>query len=151
MQVPLDDSVCRFIRRRDWSTTHDKPKARSLKYKQLSVWHEARLKSQGATLNDLQFGSLEGSGQINLSVRDYFDVAKKVSSRLIDPVRVQVKWRPDDQFVTADWRPWRYAHAQVELVGTIWEHFPPAFRDLLIIVAKRKQALVPPKIEAKDS
>ena len=151
MPVPVEDSVCRFIRRCEWSTTLNKPKAKSLKQRDMSVWHEGRLAMQGAALSDLQIESLAGSGQLNLSVRDYLDIASLVSSAIGQTFQVLIEWRPDDQFVEEAWRRRRDAHAQVEMMGTSWKHFPPEFRDLVIITAQRKQVLIPPALDFTDS
>ena len=145
MPVPLGDIVCRFIRPKDWSTCESKPKARSLKQRVLSVWHEERLEEQGAVLSDLCIDSLSGSGQLRLSVADYLDIADNVASRIEDPIYIQVEWKPDDDFVKEPWRPWRDAHAQVEMIGTSLTHFPTEFRKLVIITAQRKGSIVPPE------
>ena len=148
MPIPVDDSVCRFIRQEDWSAVLNKPKARLLKKPDLSVWHQGRLAEQGATLCDIQFDVLAGSGQLNLSVGDYLDIASRVSSRIAQTFQVRVEWRPDDQFVREPWRQWQHAHAQVEMVDTSWVNFPQEFRDLVIITALRKKVIVPPDLKA---
>ena len=147
MPVPVDESVCRFIRRKDWSTALNQPKARLLKEPDLSVWHAGRLQEQGATLCDLRIESLAGSGQLNLTVGDYLDIANQVSSRIGKTLQIRVEWRPD---VKEPWRQWRNAHAQVEMVGSSWDRFPPAFRDLVVITAKRKKVIVPPDLDADE-
>lgn len=150
MPVPDDDSICRFIRTTDWSTVHNKPKAKSLKGRELSVWHEGRLLDQGEGLQDLQIESLAGSGQLNLTAGDYLDIAKEVSSRMKTSLQVRVEWRSEDQYVKGPWRKWRDAHAQVEIVGNSWEHFPPPFRDLVIITAQRKNGLIAPEVTESE-
>ena len=140
----MDDIVCRFIRHQDWSTALGKPKATLLKQLDLSVWHEECLHSQGATLSDLRIESLVGSGQLLLTVKDYFDIASEVSSRTGETFEIQVEWRSEDQYVLEPWREWRDAHVQVETVGNAWECFPPEFRNLVIIEARRKKTVVPP-------
>jgi hypothetical protein len=150
MPVPVDDSVCRFIRQKDWSTELNKPKARLFKQQDLSVWHTGRLAEQGATLDDLRIEDLAGSGQLNLTVGEYLDIASEVSSRIGQTLQVRVEWRPDDQFVKEPWRRWQNAHAQVEMTGASWEHFPPAFRDLAIITAQRKEVIIPPDLDANE-
>ena len=152
MPVPVGDSVCRFIRTTDWSTELDKPKAKAFKQNSMSVWHEDRLKAQGAALGDLQFGELAGSGQLSLTVGDYLDIAHKVSLRTGETFQIQVEWRTEDQYVAEAWRQWRDAHAQVEMVETPPPKlFPAAFRELLIIQAQRKQAIIPPVLDGDDS
>ena len=123
-------------------------KAGSLKLKDMSVWHEGTLADQGATLNDLKFDSLEGSGQFILTVQDYLDIANVVSSRINKQFQIQVEWRPEDKFVPEPWRQWRDAHAQVEALGDEWRFFPPEFRELVIIKAKRKGTVQAPDIYA---
>ena len=99
MPFPTTHSVCRFIRESEWSEDIGMAKARSLKSKNMSVWHEGTLTTQGATLDNLKFDSLEGSGQFILTVQDYLDIANEVSSRINKPFQIQVEWRPEDEFV----------------------------------------------------
>ena len=150
MPVPVDDRVCRFIRQSDWSAKLNKPKAKLLKQRTLSVWHPDRLAEQGATLDDLRIESLAGSGQLNLTVRDYLDIASQISASVGQTLQVEVEWRPSDQFVKEPWRQWRNAHAQVEMIGTLWSNFPHVFRDLAIIAAMRKEVIVPPDLDADE-
>ena len=102
-------------------------------------------------MSNLQFGEFEGSGKLTLTVRDYLDIASKVSRRTGHPFQVQVEWRPEDQFVGRDWRQWRDTHAQVEMVGTTEKNFPTEFRKLVIIMADRKNTITPPDIYLSDS
>ena len=151
MPVSTDDSVCRFIRIPEWSTVLNAPKKASLKQGNMSVWHEGQLNTLGATLSDLQFGEFAGSGKLTLTVRDYLHIAGKVSHRTGQLFQVQVEWRSEDRFVGENWRQWRDAHAQVEMVGTTEKNFPPEFRDLVVIIAERKNAIVQPDIHKSDS
>lgn len=153
MPVPVGDSVCRFIRKTDWSTELDKPKARAFKQNAMSVWHEGRLQAKGAVLDDLKIGELAGSGQLSLTVDDYLDIARKVSVRTKETFQIQVEWRSEDEYVAEAWRLWRDAHAQVETIEETPppKLFPSAFRELLIIQAQRKQAIIPPNLESDDS
>lgn len=151
MPVPVNDTVCRFLRISDWSTELHKPKQKSFKKGDMSVWHEGRLANLGATLSDLQFESLAGSGQLTLTVRDYLEIASRVSKRTGQAFQVQVEWRPEDEFVPESWRPWRDAHAQVEVMRNSGGKFPPEFRDLVIITAQRKNAITAPEPSSKAS
>ena len=152
MPIPVGDSVCRFIRKTDWSTKFNKPKAKAFKQNAMSVWHEDRLKARGSTLDNLQFGELAGSGQLSLTVGDYLDIAHKVSIRTKETFQIQVEWRTEDQYVAEAWRQWRDAHAQVETVETPPpKFFPAAFRELLIIQAQRKQSIISPSFDGDDS
>ena len=98
----------------------------------MSVWHEDTLTKLGATLKDLQIERFEDSGQLNLTVQDYFTIAKEVSSTSEDTFQIQVEWRTEDRFVGEAWREWRDAHAQVEIVQGPGKNFPSAFRDLVL-------------------
>ena len=104
----------------------------------------------GSTLNNLQFAHLSGSGQLKLTVQEYLAIATKVSSKIGQAFDLQVEWRPEDAFVTEAWRRWRDAHAQVEIIRGMSDHFPPAFRDLVIIMACKKQGITSPDISAND-
>lgn len=143
MPVPTNDTVCRFIRETDWSTVHEKTKAKALKEDEMSLWHESQLEAQGATLEDLKIGELAGAGEFCLTVGDYLDIAQEVS------LNIQVEWRPEDNYVKVLWRQWRDAHVQVEMTGdSPPRHFPPEFRRILTVMAKRK-GIVPPIIDGQ--
>lgn len=142
MVVPLDDVVCRFVRPSDWSRILKQPKPGAFKQAGLSVWHRDRLEEQGATLDDLRIEHLYGYGQAHHTVGDYYRLARKSEEEEKDgtPFRVQVEWRPDDEFVAEPWRQWRYAHIQVEtVVGPA--QFTVRFRNLLAL--KTKVAIAP--------
>ena len=151
MPVPPTYIVARFIRESEWSEETGMAKAKSLKSKDMSVWHEGTLIKQGATLETLKFGSLEGSGHFTLTVQEYLDIASEVAATIQNPFEVQVEWRPEGEHVPEPWRPWRDAHAQVEMLGEDWKAFPEAFRSLVIIKAKRKKTVTPPNGHALDS
>ena len=121
-----------------------------LKQSDMSVWDEDCLATLEATLGDLQFDQLEGSGKLKLAVQDYLDIATEVSSKMGQAFQIQVEWRSEDQFVTEPWRKWRDAHAQVEMPESPSNHFPPEFRNLVVIVAKRKEGITPPDAYADE-
>ena len=150
MPVPPNDMVCRFIRKTDWSKALGKPKNKLFKELDISVWHPSRLNAMGAAVADLQFGSLEGSGQLMLTVQDYVDIASTVASRIKEPFEVAIKWRPEDTHVEEAWRPWREAHAQIEISEGHWANFPLAFRDLVVIAATKRQSIIPPTPNTED-
>lgn len=144
MTIRPEDTVCRFVRTRDWSTELEKPKSRCFKGPKMSVWHEGRLIQKGHTLDVLRFGELGGSGQLTLTVEDYYEIAAEVAAILGCDFQVQVILRTEDQFVGELWRPWCYAHAQVESVTHPTENLPKKFRDLVILKAQLKGAIIPP-------
>ena len=140
MVVPLDDVVCRFVRPSDWSRILKRPKPGAFKQVGLSVWHPDRLEERDATLDDLRIEHLAGYGQAHHTVGDYYRFARKSEEKDGTPFRVQVKWRPDDEFVDEPWRQWRYAHIQVETVAGPAQ-FTVSFRNLLAL--KTKVAIAP--------
>ena len=144
MPVPNDEIVCHFIEESDWSEVLKAPKAKSLKQKDMSVWHPGRLAAQGATLDDLRFREFTGAGKLMLTPDDYFAIAEKVASKTGTPFELQAEWRPEDEFVGPDWRAWRNAHAQVEMLDQSIKHFPQEFRALVGIIGMRKPSSVPP-------
>ena len=81
MPVPNDEIVCHFIKQSDWSEVSKAPKAKSLKQKDMSVWHPGRLATQGATLDNLRFREFAGAGKLMLTPSDYFAIAEKVASK----------------------------------------------------------------------
>ena len=112
----------------------------------LSVWNSVELQTQGATLPDLQFGSLEDSGQLCLTDQDYQSIAKSVSMQLKKPLNLRVVKRTQFQDVKEPWWQWRNAHVQVELTTDWLKDFPKEFRKLAIQTAKRKNAIVAPAL-----
>ena len=140
MPVPDDDGLCRFIRERDWSYAENRPRPGAFKQPNLLVWHLNRLYEQGAALADLQIEHLSGSGQAHHTAGDYRRLARQVSQFQGLPFQVEVEWRPEDANVAQPWRPWNYAHAQVESTQG-----PPDFlRDFRNELALNCRALTPP-------
>ena len=112
MPVPREDVVCRFIREGDWSKAEERPKASGFKQNGLSLWHLERLRSCNAQLEDLQFDSLEGSGQALLTVDQIFDAARMAGQKTTGTLHIAVEWRPET--VEEAWNQWREAHIEVE-------------------------------------
>ena len=112
MAVPKEDIVCRFIRRGEWSKRENRPRPGAFKQVGLSVWHRERLQSTGATLKDLQFNSLEGSGTALLTVNQFVEAAETAEQVRAGKLIVDVEWCPET--VDEARRQWKYAHAEVE-------------------------------------
>ena len=140
MPVPEDDILCRFIRPKDWSRILNRPKPGAFKQAALSVWHDARLRERGFSLEDLRIDHLAGYGQSHHTAGDYIDCAREAAQRDGEPFQVQVEWRPEDQYVAEPWRHWRYAHVQVEAIEGPAQ-FLPEFRRVL---AERARVVIPP-------
>ena len=140
MPVPEDDIVCRFVREQDWNTRDNKPKSGAFKQPCLSVWHVGRLQARNVQVEDLRLKHLEGVGQAHHTAGDYLRLAIEVAECEGTEFQVRVEWRTEDKYVEETWRPWRYAHVQVEaLEGP--GNFPLEFRRRLAINARK---LVPP-------
>ena len=151
MPVPNDETVCHFIRPSDWSEPLKRPKAKSFKQKDLSVWHEGRLADQGATLDTLRFGEFTGAGKLRLTADDYLNIATKVALKTGSTFELRLEWRPEDEFVGPEFRQWRYAHVQVEMLDPSMKHFPSEFRELVGIMGMRKKgSVVPPDLYAQQ-
>ena len=116
MPVPDDDTLCRFVRAKDWSRRDNRPKPGAFKQHRLSVWHADLLARNGIALSVLCIGSLEGSGQAFHTAGDYPRIAAEASAIEQTAFAVQVEWRPEDDFVGEEWRQWRYAHVQAESI-----------------------------------
>ena len=142
MPVPADDIVCRFINpgHNTWNPNLNLPKQRAFKQANLSVWHRGLLTDCGVVLENLLIDNLAGYGQAHHTAGDYLELALQAARDANVSFQVQVEWRPDDEFVPAPWRRWRYAHVQVEAM-TGPADFPLAFRRLL---AANARAVVPP-------
>ena len=147
MPVPEDDVVCRFVRSKDWSTAEQRPKPGAFKDLDLSVWHLERLEGQGARLEDLQFGSLLGSGQAHYDVGDFSQIAREVEAEAAaggesGKLDVTVEWSPET--VVDEWKRWASAHIEVRTemdCKKLWA----AFRRALCTNARD---VVPPPLEA---
>lgn len=150
MPVPNDEPLCHFIRQSEWSEPMKRPKAKSFKQRDLSVWHEGRLADQGATLDNLRFGEFDGAGKLWLTAGDYLHIATKVALKTGSTFELRVEWRPEDEFVGPAFRQWRDAHVQVEMLDPSMNHFPSEFRDLVGIMGMRKTSSVPPDSYAKQ-
>ena len=112
MPLPPEDTVCRFIRDGEWSKREGRPRPGAFKQPGLSIWHSDRLQANGARLEDLQFGSLQGSGQALLTLEQILEAARCAERKKEGMLRVAVEWRPDT--VGEAWRQWSYAHAEME-------------------------------------
>ena len=136
MPVPAEDTVCRFIRQQDWNKRDKRPKTQAFKQAGLSLWHQKRLCDKNILLEELQIENLAGSGQSHHKVGDYLEFAcRSVTEEGEDSLRVQVEWRPEDEFVMEPWREWRFAHAQVEARRGP-KQFTLEFRRLLALNAR---------------
>ena len=116
MAVSDGDMLCRFIRKKDWSKRDQRPKPGAFKQALLSVWHEGELMARQVPIEDLQIEHLAGTGQAYHTADDYKAFAEKASDLEGVQFAVQVEWRPGDEYVEEPWRPWSYAHVQVEAV-----------------------------------
>ena len=147
MQVPEADVVCRFLRpKRDWSEEERRPKPGAFKDPALSVWHPVCLQAAGDRLEDLQFASLERTGQAHYSVGDICQTAREVV-REAEPsetgrLDVAVEWSPDTVFEA--WKRWAYAHIEVR-TDTDCKALWACFRRALCF---RAQDTIPPPLEA---
>ena len=112
MAVPRADVVCRFIRLDKWSRRENRPMAGAFKQSGMSVWHRDRLRAKGATLESLQFNSLEGSGKALLTVSQIFEAAATSERKRSGQLHVSVEWCPET--VDEARHQWKCAHAQVE-------------------------------------
>lgn len=130
MSVPSDDTLCRFVRPRDWSRRDRRPKPGAFKQSGLSVWNCRKLHERGVRVDELRIGHLAGYGQAHHTAGDYLDYARDAERRSGDAIRVSVIARTDDEYVEQGWRKWRYAHVQVEAISGP-DQFTPLYRGLL--------------------
>ena len=135
MPVPQDDIICRFIRPSDWDKRDNKPSQRAFRQPGLSVWHIGRLLERDMSVEDLQIEHLVGYGQAHHTDGDYLRFAADAAEAEGTPFRVQVEWRPEDHYVAEPWRPWAYAHVQVEAIEGP-PNFLLEFRRLLAVNAR---------------
>lgn len=113
MPLPLEDTVCRFVRRGEWSEREGRPRPGAFKQPELSFWHPGRLEANGVRLEALQFDSLRGSGQALLTVEQIHEAARGAEQKRGGVLRVVLEWRPET--VGDAWRQWSYAHAEMEI------------------------------------
>lgn len=140
MPVPQEDTLCRFIRPRDWNKGTGRPSQRAFAQPGLSVWDLERLTEHEVSIDDLRIEHLAGCGQSQHTAEDYARFAVEAAESEKTPFRVSVEWRPEDEYVAEPWRPWAYAHVQVEAVEGP-PNFLLEFRRLLALNARH---LVPP-------
>ncbi|MDE2817827.1 MAG: hypothetical protein OXK81_14180 [Chloroflexota bacterium] len=140
MLVPSGDTLCRFIRPRDWSKAQNRPRPSAFKQEGLSVWHKEELLARNVPLEDLRIEHLAGYGQAHYTTGDFVQLARKASNRTKLPLSVQVVWRPEDEYVAEPWRQWNYAHVQVETVEEDKEALR-VFRQQLSLKARE---IIPP-------
>lgn len=133
--VPPEDSVCRFIRPRDWSTAEKRPRPSAFSQTDLSVWNERRLIEDGVEIEELQIDMFEGYGQAYHTVADYFHFASEVEAKTGESCKIRIEWRTCDEYVPEPWRLWREAHVQVEMVNGL--KLPPTLRRLLAMNTRR--------------
>ena len=147
MQVPEGDLVCRFLRpRRDWSEDEQRPKPGAFKDPALSVWHPARLQAAGVPLEELQFDSLERTGQAHYTAGDFRRTAREVvadaeQSGETGYLDVEVEWSPETVFEA--WKRWAYAHVEVR-TDTDCKALWARFRRALCFCP---QEVIPPPLE----
>lgn len=140
MPVPSPDTLCRFVRPRDWSERENRPRPGAFKQAGLSVWHQDKLRGRGVALSDLLIEHLAGHGQARHTAGYYVELARETERLEGQPFRVRVEWRPDDEFVAEPWRQWNYAHVQVET-----EAGPPNFLARYCrLLALRASVVIPP-------
>lgn len=124
MTVANHETVSCFIQEDKWSTTLNRPMATAFKRVDLSVWREEKLKANGASMDDLRIESFVGCRYVSYVVEHITQMANEAG------LSVQVLRRTEDEYVKEPWRPWRYAHAQIESTQQL-ASFPSKFRLLL--------------------
>lgn len=135
MTVPLEDTVCRFIRPKYWSVAEKRPKPAAFNQTDLSVWNERRLVKDGVAIEELQIDMFEGYGQAYHTVADYFRFASEVEEKTGESCKIRVVWRTSDEYVREPWRLWRNAHVQVEMLNG--SKLPTQLRQLLALNTRR--------------
>lgn len=136
MTVPLEDSVCRFIRPKDWSTAEKRPRPSAFNQPDLSVWNESRLIADGVAIEELQIDMFAGCGQAYHTVADYYRFAAQVEEMTGESCKIRVEWRTRDEYVREPWRLWRNAHVQVEIANGS-KALPQPLRRLLALNTRR--------------
>ena len=114
MPVPLDDTVCRFVRPKYWKKSDNRPNQQAFKQKNLSVWNINKLNEYSVQIEELLIDNLTGYGQAHHTVRDYIVLALEVAREEDMLCQMHVEWRPEA--TSALWWQWCYAHVQVEAV-----------------------------------
>lgn len=92
------------------------------------------------SLEDLRIAHLAGYGQAHHTTGDYLRFAAEASESEGVPLRVQVEFRPENEYVVEPWRLWAYAHVQVEAIEG-----PPNFLlEYRRLLALNARYVVPP-------
>ena len=101
----------------------------------LSVWDSTQLAAHNAGIQDLLIDALTGFGHVIFTVREIEQTGNTLSNPPPEPCEVKVEQRPADEYVDPPWRPWAYAHCQVEATRGP-EKFNGRYRKLLTATAK---------------
>lgn len=128
MSLLSGDTLCRFIRTKDWSKKLQRPTPQAFKQPELSVWHKEWLDDCDTPLEQLRVGSLEGAGQAHHTVGDYNKHADELS------VPLNITLAADK--VPPALEQWGNAHYELFGPGSSQE-----FRNKLVASAR---VLVPP-------
>lgn len=90
---------------------------RSIAFKQLnlSIWHIDTLSGLGGTLEQLQFGSLQGSGRAEFKIADIQEAAKKATQKQAPSGKLTAKPYFSPNTVDADRLQWKDAHMEVDV------------------------------------
>ena len=146
MSVPSRDVLCRFIKGQNdnWNVLTGRPRPGAFKDRRepnFSTWNVVLLTLRKVQIEELMTGTFTGHGQAYLTVQDCLDAAKEAGEKKGTQFDVVVEWRPDE--VSPEFKPWSFAHVQVEyppdqdLHSTVVE-----FRQLL---ATKSKDVVPPE------
>ena len=150
MPIPPHDLICRFIAPIHWSKRENGPREGAFKpdlpeqpnvIVGLSVWHQNQLATRDVPIEELLIDTLAGFGRVDFRVQEYSDFARQASQAPSGPFAVRVVLRPWDIYVDPPWRPWNYAHCQVESIRGPCR-FTGRFRKLL--AANAKGRAIPP-------
>ena len=117
--VPVCDTICRFVRPRDWSYADDCPRSAVFGQTNPSAWNVDSLTTRGVHLDELKTSQFAQGGHVNCTVRDYLDLAREVTQETGEPCDIRIVWRPDDFYIPEAWRSWRYAHVQIEMADGV--------------------------------
>jgi hypothetical protein len=144
MAVSPDNVMCRFINPMHWSAKRGGPREGAFKPEPpderklivgLSVWDEGELHRRGTSRDDLLIDGLAGFGKVSFTVAEFGNFARQTSDPPAAPFGAQVERRTKDKYVDPPWRPWQYAHCQVEATEGP-SLFTGRFRKLLVANAK---------------
>ncbi len=120
MGVPTENTLCRFVRSKEWSTDTNGPLNGAFKGKrnkvtgkpEMSHWDRTAMNRRGHSIELLRVGNLQDYPYtFYLKPSDYISAALQAESKTLEPCRITIKYTPEG--VAYEQAQWAYAHVDI--------------------------------------